>query len=249
MRRPFMAGNWKMNKTPDEAAALAKALRRELADAGDVTVAICPPYVSIAAVRGELSGSDIALGAQDVHWEPSGAYTGAVSAGMLAGAGCKYVIVGHSERRQHFGETDETVSRRLKAALGAGLKPIMCLGETLEEREKGVTEDVVGRQFSLGTDGVGAADFAKVTMAYEPVWAIGTGRTATPAQAQEVHAFLRGLIGEKYGRKIADGIIIQYGGSVKPENVKDIMAQEDVDGALVGGASLQADVFAKIVKF
>jgi triosephosphate isomerase len=196
-----------------------------------------------------LSGSFIALAGQNLHWEASGAYTGEVSASMLLDVGCKYVIIGHSERRQFFGETDETVNRRVKAALSAGLDPIVCVGEVLEERKSGSTWEVVGRQIRGGLKGISKGDAERLVLAYEPVWAIGTGETATPEQAQEVHEKVRGLIGELYGEGIAQGMRIQYGGSVKPDNVGGLMDQPDVDGALVGGASLKVESFLGIVKF
>jgi triosephosphate isomerase len=248
MRRKFIAGNWKMNKTAEEGAGLVRELVQELADTDSADVAVVPPFTALAAVAAELRGSTIELGAQNMHAEASGAFTGEISAGMLLAAGCKYVILGHSERRGLFGETDETVNRKLKAALEAGLLAIVCVGETLEEREAGRTEEVVFGQVKQSLADLDAKDMLKVTVAYEPVWAIGTGKTATPEQAQEVHAGIRNLLGETFGKACAETVRIQYGGSVKPGNAKAILAQDDVDGALVGGASLKAADFAAIVR-
>jgi triosephosphate isomerase (TIM) len=247
-RKKFVCGNWKMHKTVAEAAALVRELRTGLGEAaGAVQVAVAPPFTALSAVGEALRGSPIELAAQDVHWEPQGAFTGEVSAPMLAEVGCRHGIVGHSERRQLFGETDETVRKRTGALLAAGLRPIVCVGETLAEREAGKTLAVVDRQVRAGLSGLPAASLAAVTVAYEPVWAIGTGRTATSAQAQEVHAAIRGILRELAG-SVAEGIRIQYGGSVKPENARELMSQPDVDGALVGGASLKAADFVAIVK-
>jgi triosephosphate isomerase len=247
-RQKFVCGNWKMHKTVAEAAAFARELRAGLgASAGAVEVAVAPPFTALSAVGEALRGSAIELAAQDVHWEPQGAYTGEVSAPMLAEVGCRHGIVGHSERRQLFGETDETVRKKTGALLAAGLRPIVCVGETLSEREAGKTLAVVDRQVRAGLAGLPGASLAAITVAYEPVWAIGTGRTATSAQAQEVHAAIRGILRELAG-SVADGIRIQYGGSVKPENARELMTQPDVDGALVGGASLKAADFVAIVK-
>ena len=247
-RKKFVCGNWKMHKTVAEAAALVRELRAGLGEsAGAVQVAVAPPFTALSAVGEALRGSPIELSAQDVHWEPRGAFTGEVSAPMLAEVGCRHGIVGHSERRQLFGETDETVRKKTGALLAAGLRPIVCVGETLAEREAGKTLAVVDRQVRAGLAGLPAASLAAITVAYEPVWAIGTGRTATSAQAQEVHAAIRGILRELAG-SVADGIRIQYGGSVKPENARDLMNQPDVDGALVGGASLKAADFVAIVK-
>jgi len=247
-RKKFVCGNWKMHKTVAEAAALVRELRAGLGEsAGAVQVAVAPPFTALSAVGEALRGSSIELSAQDVHWEPQGAFTGEVSAPMLAEVGCRHGIVGHSERRQLFGETDETVRKKTGALLAAGLRPIVCVGETLAEREAGKTLAVVDRQVRAGLAGLPAASLAAITVAYEPVWAIGTGRTATSAQAQEVHAAIRGILRELAG-SVADGIRIQYGGSVKPENARDLMNQPDVDGALVGGASLKAADFVAIVK-
>jgi triosephosphate isomerase len=247
MRRKFIAGNWKMHKTAEEGAGLVKELLAALSGVDKADVAVCPPFTALAAVAAELRGSHVELGGQNMHWEASGAYTGEVSAGMLLAAGCKYVIVGHSERREHFGETDEVVNRKARAALEAGLSPIVCVGERLAEREAGRTSEVVLGQVRGSLQGLEAKDMVKVTMAYEPVWAIGTGKNATPEQAQEVHAAIRALLAELFGKACAEAVRIQYGGSVKASNAKAILAQADVDGALVGGASLKAAEFAAIV--
>ena len=248
-RLPFVAGNWKMNKTVAEAIDLVRALKTLISDVKGVEVAVAPPYPSLDAVRKEIEGSSIRLAAQNLFWEEKGAYTGEVSPLMLKEVGCEYVIIGHSERRQYFGETDEAVNRRLKAALRQGLKPIFCIGETLKEREEGRTFPVIETQLEGGLKGLGEDDLAGSVIAYEPVWAIGTGRTATPEMAEEVHHYIRKKLEKLYSRKIADGIRIQYGGSVTPESVKGLMSQEDIDGALVGGASLKAEMFAKVVRF
>ena len=247
-RRSFVAGNWKMNKTPQEARALALELRARLEGYHQGDVAVCPPYPALSAVAEVLKGTPIALGAQNVFWEKSGAFTGEVSAAMLLAAGCQYVIIGHSERRQHFGETDAMVNKRILAALAQKLQVIACVGETKDERAGGVTQHVVKRQVEGAFAGLKPADLAGVTIAYEPVWAIGTGVTATPAQAQEVHAFIRRLLAERFGASIAEALRIQYGGSVKADNARELLAQPDLDGALVGGASLAAKDFEAIVK-
>jgi len=248
MRKPFMAGNWKMNLMSGEAAALAG----ELVDAAkglDVEVGVAPTYLSIAAVADVLKGSEVRLMAQDIYWEDKGAYTGQVSAPMIKDLGCTHVIIGHSERRQYFGETDEAVNKKLKAAFSHGLVPIMCIGETLDQREAGDTLKVIERQTKGGLDGIGAGDAGVLVIAYEPVWAIGTGKTATSEQAQEVHAFIRKLLAGIYSKELADDTRIQYGGSVKPGNVKELMAMDDIDGALVGGAALTAENFVPIMRF
>jgi triosephosphate isomerase len=244
-----MAGNWKMNMLVSEAEVLVEGLKSGLDGTEEVDVVVAPPYPSLHPVGKALSGSSIALAGQNLHWEKSGAYTGEVSASMLLDVGCKYVIIGHSERRQFFGETDETVNRRVKAALSAGLDPIVCVGEVLEERKSGRTWEVVERQTREGLAGISKEDAKRLVLAYEPVWAIGTGETATPDQAQEVHGKMRGLIQDLYDEGIAQGLRIQYGGSVKPDNVRGLMDQPDVDGALVGGASLKIESFLGIVKF
>jgi triosephosphate isomerase len=247
-RRMFIAGNWKMFTTPAEAAALVKALKVKVVNVHKVEMAVCPPFTNLLGVAELLKGTAIKLGAQNLFWEEEGAYTGEISAKMLLGAGCEYVIIGHSERRQHFGETDATVNRRLKRALAAGLLPIVCVGETLAQREVGATERVVEAQVRGAFAEIAASDFAQVVLAYEPVWAIGTGVNATPEQAQHVHAFIRQLLENLYQRELSAACRIQYGGSVKPANAAELMRQPDVDGALVGGASLQAESFAAIIK-
>ena len=248
-RLPFIAGNWKMNKTVGEALDLVRQLKTSLAKVDSVEVAVAPPFTALFAVRKELEGSRIVLAAQNLFWEEKGAFTGEISPVMLKEIGCRYVIIGHSERRQYFGETDETVNRRIKAAFKHGLKVIFCIGETLKEREEGKTFSVVERQVEGGLKGLKAEEVRPMVLAYEPVWAIGTGKTATPEQAEEVHRFIRNKLGRLYSQEMAGEIRIQYGGSVTPENIKGLMAQEDIDGALVGGASLQAEIFSKIVRF
>ena len=244
-----MAGNWKMNMLVAEAESLVKELLSGLDGSEDVDVVVAPPFTSLVPVGKLVRDSRIALAAQNLHWETSGAYTGEVSAKMLLDVGCRHVIIGHSERRQYFGETDETVNRRLKAALSAGLEPILCVGEVLEERKAGLTGEVVDRQARRALEGISRSEVERLVVAYEPVWAIGTGETATPDQAQEVHAQIRDLIRDLYDEAVAQGLRIQYGGSVKPDNVGALMDQPDLDGALVGGASLKADSFLGIVKF
>ncbi len=250
MRRlPFIAGNWKMNKTVGEAIDLVRQLKGSISEVREVEVAVAPPFTALYAVFKEVEGSPIRLAAQNLFYEEKGAYTGEVSSLMLKAVGCHYVIIGHSERRQFFGETDETVSRRIKAALGQGLKSIFCVGETLKEREEGKTFSVIERQMEGGLKNLGEKEFENIVIAYEPVWAIGTGMTATPQQAEEVHRFIRKKVEILYSRETAEGVRIQYGGSVTPENIKGLMVQEDIDGALVGGASLKAETFLKIVRF
>jgi len=246
MRTPFIAGNWKMNKTVAEAAALVAELKGLLPAGAAVDVAVCPPFVCLGAAKAAVAGSAIAVGAQNVHPEAKGAFTGEISVGMLAGL-ADYVIVGHSERRQLFGESDAFVNKKVLAVLAGGLKPILCVGETLAENEAGQTEAVLERQTRDSLANVSAADIVKVTIAYEPIWAIGTGRAATAADAQNRIAFIRGQLRKAYGG-LADQVRIQYGGSVTPANARDILSQPDVDGALVGGASLKAADFAAIVK-
>jgi triosephosphate isomerase len=244
-----MAGNWKMNKTTGEAIDFVRELKAAISGVKGVEVAVAPPFTALYAVCKELEGSSIRLAAQNLYWEEKGAFTGEVSPLMLKEVGCHYVIIGHSERRQFFGETDETVNRRMKAALSQGLKIIFCVGEMLKEREEGKTFSVIERQVEGGLNGLGHQAMRSVTLAYEPVWAIGTGRTATPDQAEEVHQFIRKKLEKLYSREISEEIRIQYGGSVTPENVKGLMSQADIDGALVGGASLKAESFSKIVRF
>jgi triosephosphate isomerase len=245
MRRPFIAGNWKMNMTEQSGVALIKELIPLVKDA-DCDVALCVPAILIPAMAKAAQGTNIKIGAENVHWAPSGAYTGEISADMLKDYGVEYVIIGHSERRQLFGETDESVNMRLHAALKAGLKPIVCVGEMLAERENGTTEQVLTRQLTVGLGGID--DVTKVVIAYEPVWAIGTGKTATDEQAEETIAFIRKKIGELFCPHCAEQVIIQYGGSMNAKNCKGLMAQPDIDGGLIGGASLKLD-FATIVNY
>ncbi len=248
-RLPFIAGNWKMNKTVAEAVDLVRQLKNSISGVGGVEVAIAPPFTALYAVQKEIEGSSIRLAGQNVFWEEKGAYTGEISPLMLKEVGCQYVIIGHSERRQFFGETDATVNRRMKTALSQGLKPIFCIGEQLKEREEGKTFSVLEKQVEDGLSDLGEKELWGIVVAYEPVWAIGTGKTATPQQAEEVHRFIRKKLQRLYSDKIAEGIRIQYGGSVTPENIKGLMSQEDIDGALVGGASLKAETFSRIVRF
>jgi triosephosphate isomerase len=248
-RLPFIAGNWKMNKTVEEALDLVRQLKVSLSNIEEVEVALAPPFTALYAVSQELKGSSIRLAAQNLFYEEKGAFTGEISPLMLKEIGCQYVIIGHSERRQFFGETDETVNRRIKAALGQGLKPIFCMGETIKEREEAKTFSVIGRQVEGGLRGIGEKEVRSIVIAYEPIWAIGTGKTATPEQAEEVHRFIRERLARLYSREIAERIQIQYGGSVTPENIKGLMNQENIDGALVGGASLKPETFSKIVRF
>ena len=245
-RRKIIAGNWKMNKTPSEAVGLAQAIKTACAKAPKATVVVCPPLTALAAVSAVVQGSPVALGAQNMHWEKSGAYTGEVSAAMLLDLGCSYVILGHSERRSFFGETDAIVNRKVQAALAAGLIPIVCVGETLAQRKENQTGFVVSAQVVHGLAGLGA-DLGRIVVAYEPVWAIGTGLTATPAQAQAVHLLIRGKLTELSSASVAQTIAIQYGGSMKPDNAPELLSQPDIDGGLIGGAALDAASFMGIV--
>jgi len=249
MIRPVIAGNWKMNKTIAEAVDFASRLRDDLEAPPDLEVIIAPPFTAIRAVAEVLRGSAVRLAAQNLHEAEKGAYTGEISGGMLSEAGCEYVIVGHSERRTLFGEGDETVNRKLRAAIAAGLKPIFCLGETLKEREEDRTKVVIERQLKEGLNNLTAGDIEQCLFAYEPVWAIGTGRTASPEQAEEVHRFIREWIAEQFGRGSAEELAILYGGSVTPKNIAELMLQQDINGALVGGASLDAASFLQIVRY
>ncbi len=249
MRTPVIAGNWKMYKTAAEAAAFAREFLPLVSGVTGVEIVLAPSFLAIRTVADMVRGSKVGVASQNVHFAPEGAYTGEVSAAMIKEAGATHAIVGHSERRQYFAETDDAVNRKVKAVLEAGLTPIMCLGETLAERESGKTFEVVERQLRGGLAGVPATAAARVVVAYEPVWAIGTGKTASPAQAQEVHAFLRKGLAGTWEAGAAATVRILYGGSVKPDNVDTLMAQGDIDGALVGGASLKAESFARIVKF
>ena len=247
MRRPIVAGNWKMHGTLEQAAALARRVAGELGTGSRAEVVLCPPFTALSTVVESVAGSGLAVGGQDLHWEREGAFTGEVSAEMLRDAGCRYVIVGHSERRRDCGESDEIVARKAQAALASGLTPIVCVGETLEERERGRTEEVLRSQVESGLAHV-AERLGEVVVAYEPVWAIGTGRTATADQAQEAQAFIRGLVATLVGEAVAGGVRIQYGGSVRPENAAELFARPDVDGGLIGGASLDAAAFVAIVR-
>jgi triosephosphate isomerase len=250
MRKTIIAGNWKMYKIITEAIELANGLRRELFKLNyeTIDVVLCPPFTALSEVSEVISDSGIQLGAQDVHWQEEGAFTGEVSCRMLKDAGCNFVIIGHSERRQYFGETNESVNKKIKAALSQGLTPIVCVGETLAEREKGETFSVLDDHIKNGLCGLTEQAILKIVIAYEPVWAIGTGKTASPTQAQEAQKYIRDLLAKLYNKKTAEELRIQYGGSVKPENISELMRQPDVDGALVGGASLGVDTFSEIVK-
>ena len=238
-----------MYKNNSEAEAMVKELRTLVDSTDNVTAVVCPPFTALATVAKALDGSRIAVGGQDVFWEDQGAFTGQISVGMLAGCGCRYVIIGHSERRQFFGETDQTVNRKLKKVLTTQLVPIVCVGEVLAERESGRVREVILGQMEGGLAGLTAGDVSRIIIAYEPVWAIGTGKTATPEIAEEVHSMIRTWLAERYSPEVAETVRILYGGSVKPDNIRELMAQKDIDGALVGGASLDAKSFAKIVKF
>jgi triosephosphate isomerase len=250
MRKPFVAGNWKMNTNSRTSVELVKRIAAgSVETAGQsVTVAVCPPFVYLQAVAQALSSSNIAVGAQDMYFEPEGAFTGEISSAMLKDVGCSYCLCGHSERRHIIGESDELINKKVAAAVGGGLLPVLCVGELLEEREASQTDHVVTRHVKEGLAGLSAEKLRAVTIAYEPVWAIGTGRTATPEQAQEVHDFIRKLLAQMYDGRLAEEIRILYGGSVKPGNAADLMAQKDIDGLLVGGASLKADDFLAIIQ-
>ena len=238
-----------MNKTVSEAVDLVRQLKALVANVRDIDIVVAPTFTALQAISREIEGSNIELAAQDVFWEPSGPYTGEISPIMLKDVGCRYVIIGHSERRQYFGETNESVHKKIKASLAMGLHPIICMGETLEEREAGKTFDVVKIQVTQCLEGFSPKEMEKITIAYEPIWAIGTGKTATPQQAEKVHAFIREQLGYITLRQVSEAIRIQYGGSVNPDNISDLMVQPNIDGALVGGASLKADSFSGIVKF
>jgi triosephosphate isomerase len=249
MRTKVIAANWKMYKTPDQTRDFFRDFLPLVAGHTRDEIVVCPPYIDLADAMEAAKGSNVAIGAQNLHWKEEGAFTGEISAAMLLALGVKHVIIGHSERRQYFGETDDTVNLRLKAALEAGLTPICCVGEVLEEREAGLTDDVLRRQCVRAFHAVSAKKAAKLVVAYEPVWAIGTGKTATPGIAAEAHAVIRREVTEIFGDQFAGKLRILYGGSVKPENAATLMAQEEIDGALVGGASLDAKSFAAIVKY
>ena len=247
MRRPFIAGNWKMNLDRVGAVALAAAVRDRAKDIKDVDIAVFPAAVHLDPVAAVLRGSNVGLGGQNVYHEPNGAFTGEISTAMLLDLGCKFVILGHSERRHVLGETDADINKKVLAALAAGLTPIVCVGELLAQREAGQTGDVIREQFAGSLAGLSAEQIAKIVIAYEPVWAIGTGKVATPQQAEEVHLDLRKIMAQRYNQQTADAVRIQYGGSVKPSNAAELLAQTNIDGALVGGASLKADDFLGIV--
>ncbi len=248
-RRPIIAGNWKMNKTAAEARDLASKLIPLVSGVKDRDIVLAPTFTSLQTVAETIKGTNMALAAQNLFWEDKGAFTGEISAEMLLDLGCKYVIIGHSERRQYFGETDETVNKKVRQALNKGLLPIVCVGELLSEREAGKANDVIDRQVTGALKGVTAAEMQKIVIAYEPVWAIGTGKTATPDQANEIHAFIRQKVKAMYTAEVAESLRIQYGGSVTPDNVSQLMAMPDIDGALVGGASLKPESFAALVTF
>jgi len=248
MRIPVVAGNWKMHKTVAEARALIQGIRSGAGDVEHCQVVIAPPFTALTAAAEEIKGSAITLAAQNVHWEPKGAFTGEISPMMLRDVGCGMVILGHSERRQYFGETDASVNRKTRAVLNAELRPIICVGETLEERNSGLYENVVAKQLEYGLNGLTGEDLLRIIFAYEPVWAIGTGRTASPETAQEMHGYIRSRLFEMFGEN-AGKVRILYGGSVKPENIDALMRQPDIDGALVGGACLEAESFLRIIRF
>ena len=249
MRTPIIAGNWKMYKNIDEAKSLAIDLKNLVSEVRDRQVFICPSFVCLAAVRDIVKGTRIALGAQNVNYEEEGAYTGEVSADMLKSIGVSFVILGHSERRAYFHETDESINKKLKKVLSKSMTPIVCVGELLEDRERGSTADVIKKQIHGCFENISPEDLIKIVIAYEPVWAIGTGKTASPEQAEEVHALIRSELKSKYSDAVSEQVRIQYGGSVKPENIDELMKKPNIDGALVGGASLKAEDFARIVKF
>lgn len=248
MREIVVAGNWKMNKDLNEAVTLVSEIKNLLSNDINVKMIVCPPFISLETVSALVKDTNIGLGAQNMCSEDSGAYTGAISASMIKSVGCEFVILGHSERRTIFGETDDLINSKINKALENSLIPIFCIGETLEERESGEMKNVIERQVKEGLKGISADQLSQMIVAYEPVWAIGTGKTASPEQAQEVHAFIRGLLTEMYSSEFAQNVTIQYGGSVKPENAKELIGQPDIDGALVGGACLKADSFIGIAK-
>jgi triosephosphate isomerase len=248
-RTALIAGNWKMYKTGGEAAETARRLLDLVKDVRDRDIMIAPPFTALSQVSQVVSGTSVGLGAQNLYWEKEGAFTGEISPGMLTAAGCQYAIIGHSERRQFFGETDETVNQKIRAANANNLTPVFCIGESEQERESNLTFSVLDKQVQSGLQGFASGDLEKLVIAYEPVWAIGTGKTATSAQAQEVHSFLRSLVKKLFGNVLAQSIRILYGGSVKPNNIVELMGMPDIDGALVGGASLDAETFSNIVRF
>lgn len=247
MRKKIIAGNWKMNVKPSETAALVKGVADATKDFTNVEIVCCTPAIDVPAAVAAAAGTQVAIGTENAHWEDHGAFTGEISTGMIVDSGAKYVIVGHSERRQYFGETDETVNMRARAVIAAGLTAIVCVGETLAERESGKLNEIIERQMNVGLKDVSAADCAKLVIAYEPVWAIGTGKTATPDQAQEVHALIRATLAKLVGAETAEIVRIQYGGSMKPGNAAELFAKKDIDGGLIGGAALKAADFAGII--
>ncbi len=249
MRKKIIAGNWKMYKTPEQATAFFQAFLPMVEGHSRDEIVVCPPFVDLKPAVEAASGSNVAIGAQNLHWEKEGAFTGEISAGMLTALSVTHVIIGHSERRQYFCETDDTVNRKLETALENGLTPIVCVGEVLEERDAGLTEDVLRRQCVRAFNGISAKKAAKLVIAYEPVWAIGTGKSATPQMASDAHAVIRHEVEKSFGKEFADNLRILYGGSVKPDNASVLMSEEEIDGALVGGASLDPAGFAKIVKY
>ncbi|BBM83560.1 triose-phosphate isomerase [Candidatus Uabimicrobium amorphum] len=252
MRRIFIAGNWKMNTSSTEAQQLIEAIYAQTND-HEMDIAVCPPTVYLSAVSSYIKSNEqrknlqIKLGAQNMHWEDKGAFTGEVSGQMLQDVGCTYVVLGHSERRALFSETNENINKKIHKALAIGLLPILCIGETLEERESGKEKEVITEQLTMGLKDLSPSQVETCTVAYEPVWAIGTGKTASPEMAQDMHAFIRQMLAQNYGDNVAQAVRIQYGGSVKPQNIKDLIAQADIDGALIGGASLKADSFSEII--
>ena len=248
MRKPVIAGNWKMHKTNSEARLLARAIRAGSSDVSHCEIVMAPPFTALTTVADEIQGSSLILAAQNVHWEPQGAFTGEISLSMLKDIGCGMVVIGHSERRQYFGETDTLVNRRVHAVLGSVLQPIICIGETLADRESGRHHSLVAQQLAGGLDGLTRQSLLRIILAYEPVWAIGTGRTASPETAQEMHRLIRKWLSERFGDE-AQEIRILYGGSVKPENIDALMLQPDIDGALVGGACLEAESFLRIIHY
>ena len=247
MRSIVIAGNWKMYKSNYEAIELIEELKNKTNDIIKTKIIVCPPFTALSVVAEKIQGTNIQVGAQNMYWEKEGAFTGEISTEMIKSTGAKYVIIGHSERRQFFGETDETVNKKLKAALDSGLKPIVCIGESLEERESGVTSDIIGKQVEKALSDISSESMKNVILAYEPIWAIGTGKTATPEQAQDVHKFIRSILYKIYNTETGDEIVIQYGGSVKPDNATELLSQPDIDGALVGGACLKAESFSEII--
>lgn len=249
MRKPIIAGNWKMNKLTSEAVELAREVKNKTGTIADREIVLCPPFTVLSSVKEVIKGSSIKLGAQNMYWEVRGAYTGEVSPTMLKDIGCNYVILGHSERRQYFGETNETVNKKAKIAFSIGLIPIVCVGETLQQREKGETLTVIEDQVKTGLSGLTKEESKGLVVAYEPVWAIGTGKTATPEEAEEVQRFIRKLLGQMFGKENAQAIRILYGGSINPDNISVLMSCEDIDGGLIGGASLNVESFLKVVRY